>query len=439
MAAEARLAEAQARAAELAVDREAFDFAVDVFGVREAQVLARERLLRLEAVIDHHPISATTPVVKGETVPAGLRRIRAASLTDAHAAANAGVAVLDTGLDLANGDLNAASGANCIRPGTAAQDDHGHGTHVGGTLAGRNTGAGVVGVAPSTRLHAVKVMGAKGTGTLSQTICGIDWVTVNAASLNIRAVNMSITSAGTSDGNCGQTNVDPQHKAICASVRAGLTYVVSAGNSSTNFATSVPAAYPEVLTVTAATDTDGQPGGKGPAPCAKGEADDTYATYSTTLPPPPKPPTPSPRPGPACSRRSAVGEHDVERHQHGRPHVAGAVALCFGNGGGVGPCAGMTPPAGHATDARRRGRCRVGRPGLLGRRPTRFAPPDGTASSEPVDMDRFLPPGDWRLYFRHWLFPPARPGGAKWIGRLGTPLRPVAGRHFGYLASIAGY
>jgi hypothetical protein len=41
---------------------------------------------------------------------------------------------------------------------------------------------------------------------------------------------------------------------------------VAAGNEGTNFATSVPASYDEVLTVTAASDSDGKPGHLGGSP-----------------------------------------------------------------------------------------------------------------------------------------------------------------------------
>jgi subtilisin family serine protease len=214
----------------------------------------------------------------GETVPPGIRRIGAATATGVRGPSTTNVAVLDTGADLTNPDLDVVSGTNCVKPGTPAKDDNGHGTNVAGIIAARNNGTGVAGVAPGTRLYAVKVLGKTGTGTLSQFLCGINWVTANAAALGIGVANMSITGSGADDGNCGNTKGDAEHKAICGSVGAGVTYVVSAGNAKTDFARSVPAAYPEVLTVTAMSDTDGLPGGAGGAlKCAKGEADDRYA------------------------------------------------------------------------------------------------------------------------------------------------------------------
>src|SRR3954454_7293147 len=78
---------------------------------------------------------------------------------------------------------------------------------------------------------------------------------------------MSLGDFGGDDGNCGRTDEDPMHLAICNSVAAGITYVAAAGNDTEDSGTSVPAAYSEVLDVSAMTDTDGLKGGRGPAGC----------------------------------------------------------------------------------------------------------------------------------------------------------------------------
>jgi len=49
---------------------------------------------------------------------------------------------------------------------------------------------------PGTRIVSVKVLNNKATGTLSQILCGIDWVSANAAEWNIRVANMSLTGSG---------------------------------------------------------------------------------------------------------------------------------------------------------------------------------------------------------------------------------------------------
>ena len=288
--------------------------------------------------------TALTPVVARESVPVGVRRVRAATTTQAHAAADVGVAVLDTGLDLPNGDLNARSATNCVTPGTAAQDDHGHGTHVAGTLAARNTGSGVIGIAPGTVLHAVKVLNAKKSGTLSQLLCGLDWVTRNAAALNLRVINLSVSGNGRSDGACGRTSGDVLHTAICSVTAAGVTVVASAGNNAVDLAGAVPAAYPEVLAVTAMTDTDGVPGARGPAACAKGEIDDRLWSFSNVAVSAADAARVVAGSG-ACvvSTKRGGGTTTMSGTSMAAPHVAGAVALCHGNGGVPGPCAGLTP------------------------------------------------------------------------------------------------
>ena len=90
---------------------------------------------------------------------------------------------------------------------------------------------------------------------------------------------MSLGGSGTDDGNCGNTNNDAMHKAICRSVAAGITYAVAAGNDSKNAANSTPAAYDEVITVSALADFNGLPGG-GAASTCRTDVDDTFASFS---------------------------------------------------------------------------------------------------------------------------------------------------------------
>jgi subtilisin len=293
-------------------------------------------------------VHATGAVAAGETVPTGLRRIEAATTSTAQDASSVNVAVIDTGVDLANPDLNAVSGTNCISPGSAAQDDNGHGTHVSGTIAAKNTGSGVVGVVPGTTIYAAKVLNAQGSGTISQVICGIDWVTANAAALNIKVANMSLGGTGVPFGTCASTT-DAEYKAICNSTAAGVTYVVAAGNNGWDFdfapQPDVPAAYPEALTVTAMTDSDGQPGGTGGAPaCRTSEVDDRYASFSSYALTTTGQSHTIAGPG-VCILSDWLGGgfNTISGTSMATPHVTGSVALCLGVGGAAGPCTGLTP------------------------------------------------------------------------------------------------
>ena len=221
-----------------------------------------------------------TIVQSAQTIPTGIKRIGAASSTNK--GAGIGVAVIDTGIDLTHPDLKAniaTVNKTCIARTLNANDDNGHGTHVAGTIAAVNNTIGVVGVAPGAKLFAVKVLDKNGSGTWSSVICGIDWVTANAQAYGIKVANMSLGGTGKSDNNCGNTNNDALHKAICRSRDKGVTYVVAAGNESTDAANSVPSSYNDaVITVSALVDTNGQANGGG-ASTGYG-TDDTFASFS---------------------------------------------------------------------------------------------------------------------------------------------------------------
>ncbi|MEU4499264.1 S8 family peptidase [Streptomyces sp. NPDC023998] len=219
-----------------------------------------------------------------QTVPTGVRRAKAdlsstAAIDGKDTRVNADVAVIDTGVNLNHPDLNVyrAGGKNCTMPLLAPEDLHGHGTHVAGIIGALDNGTGVVGMAPGARIWPVQVLNALGIGSTSDVICGIDYVTEHADQIEV--ANMSLGGEGTDDGNCGMTNGDAEHRAICDSVAKGVTYTVAAANDHADAKNITPAAYDEVITVSALADFDGKPGGLG-RPTCRSDQDDTFADFS---------------------------------------------------------------------------------------------------------------------------------------------------------------
>jgi subtilisin len=144
----------------------------------QAQVDRLEADPEVATVTPDRKVRAEAALASSEpTPPPGVRRIGAATTSSVREASGANVAVIDSGIDLDHPDLDAQSGQNCVSPGSPADDDNGHGTHVAGTIGAENDGLGLVGVAPGTKLYAAKVLDAGGSGTGAQVLCGIDWVT----------------------------------------------------------------------------------------------------------------------------------------------------------------------------------------------------------------------------------------------------------------------
>ena len=94
---------------------------------------------------------------------------------------------------------------------------------------------------------------------------------------------MSVAKTGSDDGNCGVTNKDVLHQAICRLYKGGITVVAAAANEHSSAAGFVPAAYNQVITVSALADTDGKAGGLGGNRCFSWgtyDVDDTFANFS---------------------------------------------------------------------------------------------------------------------------------------------------------------
>jgi subtilisin family serine protease len=124
-------------------------------------------------------------------------------------------------------------------------DCNGHGSHVAGTIGGRTFG-----VAKKVRLFGVRVLNCQGTGSWSDVVDGVNFVTwhrAQSAQQGYPAVaNMSLS---------GETN-RAADAAVRNSIRAGVTFVVAAGNWNSDAAAYSPAGVIEAITVGATNKYD---------------------------------------------------------------------------------------------------------------------------------------------------------------------------------------
>jgi subtilisin family serine protease len=164
------------------------------------------------------------------------------SYTYPNTASNVHIYILDTGIRTTHNDFGgrAIHGRDTVNNDNDATDCHGHGTHVAGTAGGT-----AYGVAKGATLVAVRVLNCAGSGTTTQIVGGINWVTANA--IKPAVANMSLGGAGV------QTSIN---NAVANSIASGVTYAIAAGNSSSNACNFSPALVPTAITVGATQSND---------------------------------------------------------------------------------------------------------------------------------------------------------------------------------------
>lgn len=155
------------------------------------------------------------------------------------------VAVLDTGIDYQHPDLknNVIGGISFIPGEKNYLDENGHGTHVAGSIAANGK---ILGVAPESKLLAVKVLNKFGFGSYQGIASGVEWARKwqGSQGKKVNVINMSL----------GGPISDPYlHREIKDAVSEGITVVCAAGNSgdgkSETREISYPAYYEETLAV----------------------------------------------------------------------------------------------------------------------------------------------------------------------------------------------
>lgn len=263
-------------------------FAADLTPVQLEALERDRRVVSVHAnrVVQHSPTLDATDLPPGQPsqlVGAAVQRIgalesRTAAIDEVPNDLDVDIAILDGGVG-PHVDLNIAGGVNCASgDGFHDHQSYGHGTLVAGLAAARDNAFGVVGVAPGARIWSVRVLEPDGSGSLGNVLCGLDWVSRNAAHLDV--ANMSFGFLAVGSNRCDDPG-DPLHSAICRVVRAGVTVTAGAGAGSSDASGFLPAAYPEVITASGLADADGRPGGLGSfSGCGSVEQDDTFVDQS---------------------------------------------------------------------------------------------------------------------------------------------------------------
>ncbi|MCX4691231.1 S8 family peptidase [Streptomyces sp. NBC_01408] len=210
--------------------------------------------------------------------------------------------IIDTGVRKTHQDFGgrASDGYDAIDNDNTAQDGHGHGTHVAGTVGG-----GAYGVAKKVKIVGVRVLNNQGSGTTAQVVAGIDWVTQNAVKPAV--ANMSL-------GGGADSALDT---AVRNSIASGITYAVAAGNESTDASTKSPARVAEAITVGATTNTD---------------AKASYSNYGSILD--------IFAPGSSITSTWGTGDtatNTISGTSMASPHVAGAAAVYLSQNPGSTP------------------------------------------------------------------------------------------------------
>ncbi len=129
--------------------------------------------------------------------------------------------IIDTGIDFQHPDLNVDTiRSRSFLPGVPSADDqNGHGTHVGGVIGAKNNSFGTLGVASGANLVSLRVLDGNGTGLLSYIVQALAYINVNAAAGDV--VNMSLGDDDGISASLDQQVINTSNRGILIAIASG--------------------------------------------------------------------------------------------------------------------------------------------------------------------------------------------------------------------------
>lgn len=162
------------------------------------------------------------------------------------------VGILDTGIDESHPDLRGKVVAfgDFSEKESGPFDDHGHGTHVAGSIAGGSASGAFIGVAPGAQLVVGKIFDSWGSADEIHLLDGMQWIADPDGNPATDDAPHVVNNSWGSD----VPNGDPAKHTLCrlvdSWVKLGIVPVFAAGNHGPRApSVSVPAACPSALAV----------------------------------------------------------------------------------------------------------------------------------------------------------------------------------------------
>ncbi|MBC7387249.1 MAG: S8 family serine peptidase [Cryobacterium sp.] len=171
------------------------------------------------------------------------------------------VGILDTGVDANHPDLKGkvVGFHDFVNGKTEPYDDHGHGTHVSGTIAGGNASGTAIGIAPDAKIIMAKVFGSNGSSSTEQLLEAMQWISDPDGDPKTHDEPALVSNSW--GGGSPSPTADPADDVFCQAIaswmKLGIFPVFAAGNAGPRSGTvGTPGACPAAFAVGATDSKD---------------------------------------------------------------------------------------------------------------------------------------------------------------------------------------